>query len=205
MFSFKGRGVAIVFVSHNLQAVADLCDRVLFLKRSPQFMGSAAEGISAYVKSISAGAAKGDHAVTIRATLLDDRDTAVDVIAPGRRLRLRVAYESRVDVGDFLFAFIVRRTTDQLLVYDGQFTCRELGIDGLRAGRSVVIEYDFTAHLTRGQYHIQCHVFDLASQRFLGWLSPAGLLTIDERRTWGGVVDLGVRPRVLEGADSPVC
>ena len=200
MFSFKKRGVAIVFVSHNLQAVADLCDRVLFLHRSPKFLGPAAEGISAYVKSISAAAAQGDKPVTIGARLLDHADGPVDVIAPGQPLRLRVTYTSRFDVPEFLLAFIVRRTTDQLLVYDGQFTSAELGLPGLSAGRELVVDYHFVAHLTRGQYYVQCHVVDLRTQQFIGWLSPAGLLTVDERRTWGGVADLAVRASVVSGA-----
>ena len=199
MFSFKERGAAIVFVSHNLQAVADLCDRVLFLNRSPQFMGPAAEGISAYVKSISAAAVQSEKPVTIRATLLDHADAPVDVITPGQPLRLRVTYHSRVDIAEFVLAFIVRRTTDQLLVYDGQFTSAELGLPGLSAGRPLVLDYQFQAHLTRGQYHIQCHVFDLRAQQFMGFLSPAGLLTVDEHRTWGGVSDLAVRASVVSG------
>jgi lipopolysaccharide transport system ATP-binding protein len=200
MFSFKKRGVAIVFVSHNLQAVADLCDRVLFLHRRPQFLGSAAEGISTYVRSISAPAAQSDKPVAIAANLLDPADAPADVITPGRPLRLRVSYTSRVDVPEFLLAFIVRRTTDQLLVYDGQFTSAELGLPGLRVGRELVLDYDFLANLTRGQYHIQCHVVDLQTQQFIGWLAPAGLLTVEERRTWGGVADLAVRASVVTGA-----
>jgi lipopolysaccharide transport system ATP-binding protein len=200
MFSFKQRGAAIVFVSHNLQAVADLCDRVLFLNRSPQFLGSAAEGISAYVKAISAAAVKSDKPVAISASLLDQADAPVDVVTPGQPLRLRVTYRSRVDVAEFLVAFIVRRTTDQLLVYDGQFTSAELGLPTLAPGRELVVDYHFLAHLTRGQYHVQCHVVDVQTQQFVGWLSPAGLLTVDERRTWGGVADLAVRASVVSGA-----
>jgi lipopolysaccharide transport system ATP-binding protein len=200
MYSFKQRGVAIVFVSHNLQAVADLCDRVLFLHRRPKFLGEAAEGISAYVKSLSAAVAHSDKPVTIGARLLDDAGGTVDVITPGQPLRLRVAYTSRVEVPEFLLAFIVRRTTDQLLVYDGQFTSAELGLPRLEAGRELVLDFHFLAHLTRGQYDITCHVVDLRAQQFIGWLSPAGLLTVNERRTWGGVADLAVRPSVVSGA-----
>jgi lipopolysaccharide transport system ATP-binding protein len=201
MFSFKRQGVAIVFVSHNLQAVADLCDRALFLRQSTQFLGPTAEGISAYVKSISAVDMSGDKPVSISATLLDEHSEApADVISPGQPLRLRVTYGPRIDVSEFLLAFIVRRTTDQLLVYDGQFTSAELGIPHLAAGRELVLDYHFLPHLTRGQYHIQCHVVDLRTQQFVGWLAPAGLLTVDERRTWGGVADLGVRAEVVSGA-----
>jgi hypothetical protein len=152
------------------------------------------------VRSISTAVAQTGKPVSIGARLLDHTDRSVDVIAPGEPLRLRVTYTSRVDIPEFLLAFIVRRTTDQLLVYDGQITSAELGLPGLAAGRELVVNYDFLAHLTRGQYHIQCHVVDVRTQQFAGWLSPAGLLTIDERRTWGGVADLAVRASVASGA-----
>jgi hypothetical protein len=150
---------------------------------------------------VSAAVADRDSPVTIRATLLDEHcGTASNVIAPGRPLTLRVTYLPRTDVSDFLLVFAVRRTTDRLLVYDGQFTSGELGIPGLVAGRELVLDYHFVPHLTRGQYDIQCHVVDLRTQQFVGGLVPAGLLTVDERRTWGGVADLGVRAEVVSGA-----
>src|SRR5437763_13048636 len=41
MRQFRSEGVAIVFVSHNLHAVADLCDRVLLLDGGmPRKMGA---------------------------------------------------------------------------------------------------------------------------------------------------------------------
>src|SRR4029079_13421502 len=40
MRQFKHDGVTIVFVSHNLQAISDLCDRVLYLKQSVQAFGT---------------------------------------------------------------------------------------------------------------------------------------------------------------------
>jgi energy-coupling factor transporter ATP-binding protein EcfA2 len=198
MFSFKRDGVAIVFVSHNLQAVADLCDEVLFLRRSTQFLGSAAAGISAYVRAVSVADTVDERPVEIRATLLREQGgDPAEVISPGQPLRLRVKYRPRVHVSEFLVAFIVRRTTDQLLVYDGQFTSAEIGVQALLPGTELVMDYHFTSHLTRGQYHIQCHLVDLRSQQFLGSLAPAGLLTVDERRTWGGVADLAVRAEVV--------
>jgi lipopolysaccharide transport system ATP-binding protein len=196
MFAFKRQGVSIVFVSHNLQAVADLCDRALFLKGSTQFLGPTAEGISRYVNSLTVTDRRSEHPVSTKVSLMDrDSERRVDVVTPGQRLRLRAEFVPSCDVGPFLVSFIVKRSTDELLVYDGQFPCAELGRDGLRTGEPMIVEFDFVANMTRGQYHIDTLLFEVSSQRFLAWLSPAALVTVDERRTWGGVADLAVRVR----------
>src|SRR5688572_789451 len=49
MQDFKRKGVAIVFVSHNLQAVASLCDRALFLAGTTRAIGDPHDVIRAYV------------------------------------------------------------------------------------------------------------------------------------------------------------
>ena len=72
MFEFKRRGVAIVFVSHNLQAVADLCDQVLVLRREPLFLGDPTLGINTYVRSLERAVESGTS-VAISAALLDAR------------------------------------------------------------------------------------------------------------------------------------
>ena len=204
MYAFKREGVAIVFVSHNLQAVSDLCDEVLFLRRRTEFMGPTAAGISAYVRSISTTRANDQRPVEISASLLTaDGGAAPDVVSPGQPLRLRVKYKTSIPLPEFFVAFIVKRTTDQLLVYDGQFSSGELAVAPLAAGQSLTLEFGFTPNLTRGQYHIECHIVNQANQNFVGWLSPAGLLAVEERRTWGGVADLQVTPQLSDGSDVP--
>jgi lipopolysaccharide transport system ATP-binding protein len=193
MFEFKRQGVAIVFVSHNLQAVSDLCDQVLSLRRSTQFIGPTAEGISHYVRSLAVKHEPGGQPVAIKAELTHrNTDKPVEVVVPGQALRLRATYEPSRDIQDFVVSFIVKRSTDELLVYDGQFPASELGLAGLAAGQRLVLNFDFVANITRGQYHVDTLLFELASQQYLGWLSPAGLVTVNERRTWGGVADLQV-------------
>jgi lipopolysaccharide transport system ATP-binding protein len=199
MFEFKRQGAAIVFVSHNLQAVSDLCDQVLFIKRSTQFLGPTAEGISRYVRSLAVKRERGTEPVVIEAELTDRRTgKPAEVVVPGQPLRLRAVYQPTRNVQDFVVSFIVKRSTDELLVYDGQFPATEFGMTGLAAGQRLVVNFDFVANITRGQYHVDTLLFELSSQQFLGWLSPAGLLTVDERRTWGGVADLAVGATVEE-------
>ena len=54
------------------------------------------------------------------------------------------------------------------------------------------VELDDGAHLTRGHYHLECHVVHNPTSRILSRLRPAGALTVDESRTWAGVADLEI-------------
>src|SRR5687767_14298054 len=71
MEHFKHQGVAIVFVSHNLQAVSTLCTHALFLAGTPRAYGHPDEVIRAYVASAdAAGEAGNNDAVRIQSSRL---------------------------------------------------------------------------------------------------------------------------------------
>jgi lipopolysaccharide transport system ATP-binding protein len=189
MFDFKRQGVAIVFVSHNLQAVADLCDEVLVLRRERLFLGDPTLGISTYVRSLEGGVQSGGS-VDISAALVDAQGRPVEVVRPGDRLALRATFAAKTGIRDFMIAFRIVRSTDQLLVYDAHFPASELGVSGMGQGAQLDLAFEFTANLTRGQYHVESLMFEVESQRHLAWLRPAGLFAVEEHRTWGGVADV---------------
>jgi hypothetical protein len=63
-----------------------------------------------------------------------------------------------------------------------------------------VVDFHFRAHLTRGQYHLGCHVFDTRTQEYTDRVVPTGILTVEETRTHSGVADLHVAPVIRESA-----
>jgi len=195
MHEFKRRGTAIVFVSHNLQAVGSLCDRALFLRGSVQQLGVPHEVIRNYVSSMSElGAREKSLEVRIHsARLLDERNVDATDVAAGSELTLRVEYTPVRDFSHLTFGFLVYRSTDNLLVYDANLTGEELGISMVRKGQSVQIDFTFMAHLTRGHYHVVCHACHNPTQSFIGYLSPAAVFSVTEQRTWAGVANLDVR------------
>ncbi|HEX6534380.1 MAG TPA: ABC transporter ATP-binding protein [Gemmatimonadaceae bacterium] len=205
MHHFRNRGVAIVFVSHNLQQVADLCDQAVFLYREVRAQGPVQEVIAAYLgeAGVSGGSVTGEPVDILGARLTDPEGRPVTSIPPGAPLRLAVDYLARETTGDFHFGFVLRRSTDNLIVYDGNIAASEVGLDPVRAGGRFRLHFDFRAHLTRGQYHLECHVFHNPSQRYLGRLSPAGVLTVAETRTYAGIADIELaceRVELAEGA-----
>ena len=197
MERFKSEGVAIVFVSHNLQAVATLCNQALYLNREVRAFGPPDEVIAQYVNGLEPVGASNDSTVMISSQLLQ-QGRPVEVVSPGAELTLRVAYSSRVDLRDYTLGFLVHRSTDQLLVYDANFDGTEVGREVIHAGETMVVEFTFRTHLTRGHYYLECHVQHCPTQTFVGRLRPAANLSVQETRTWGGLADLEVRAALQE-------
>ena len=194
MKKFKQDGVAIVFVSHNMQAVADLCDRAVFLSGSVMAQGKTADVVATYFESVQGGHANvtGGEVEIGSVTLRSNGGQPVDTVTPGSALALKVTYSARETFSDITFGLLLHRSTDGLVVYDGNFKDLEVGVAGLTKGQKLSLTFRLRAHLTRGQYHFECHVFHGPTGRFLGRLSPAAMLRVDEMRTFSGVADLDV-------------
>jgi len=199
MEQFKRQGVALVFVSHNLQAISTLCDEALFIKSEPKARGATADVIRQYLStSMATQHTETGGAVDIVEARLTDRTGApVSIVRPGTPLSLRVKYLVREPLTEVDLSFVCHRSTDMLVAYDGNFHDSETRLSEVVPGTTVETDFEFTANLTRGQYHITCEVFHNPTQQFLSRLSPAAMLTIDEDRTYEGVADLGVSASAL--------
>lgn len=198
MRDFKRDGAAIVFVSHNMQAIASLCDEAVFLSRSVLAAGPVHDIIAAYLSESrkSLDSRSGGLVEILDVGLTDEQGRSVKEVRPGERLKFHVSYRAREPVADVQFGFLVHRSTDGLIAYDGSFRGDELGLRTLPQGRDVEIEFTFLAHLTRGQYHVECHVFHNPTQDYLVRLSPAGTFTVNESRTFAGVADVELQCRL---------
>jgi lipopolysaccharide transport system ATP-binding protein len=198
MLEFKRRGVAIVFVSHNLQAVATLCERALYLQNEVRAYGPVQEVLETYVGSVSRdGASAPADVAIVAADLMDATDRPVRIVQPNVRLKLRVTYTATVPVEDVTLGFLAHRSTDGLVVYDGNVRGEEIGLKRLAPGEAVTVEFSFRAHLTRGHYYLECHVLHNPTRRFLARLRRAAVFTVAEHRTFAGIADLEIDATVV--------
>ncbi len=200
MEAFKRAGVTIIFVSHNLQAVRNLCETALYLHGSVEALGPAQDVIQQYVQGTSGDRrVQADAAVQVaEAHLLDPDGRPAAVVSPGSPLTLRVVYVAREAISNLTLGFLTHRSVDGLVVYSDNVRGEELGLRSLMPGEQVVVDFAFRAHLTRGQYHLECHAFHNPTQQHLSRLCPAGIFTVNETQTHGGVADLELRPTVVE-------
>ena len=196
---FRRQGAAIVFVSHNLQAVMRLCDHALHLQHAVCAYGRSDEVVNNYVRSTGEArtlSSDGDL-VICGAELRRDDESDTPMVSPGDELALRVNYRVKRPATQLSFGFSVLRSTDHMLVYDGNFLAEELGLGTLTEGATFTVEFKFRVNLTRGQYHLACHVFHNPTNSFVSRLSPAGMISVHETRSYCGIADLQVRPTVL--------
>lgn len=197
MLEFKRQGVAIVVVSHNLQAISTLCDDALYLDHRPVALGPTMGVIDRYIRNSGAQeSARVNSNVKVTACqLLTEDGRSCETVAPGTVLVARLTIEAQQELRDFSFFFRVRRSTDNLLVYDGNVPGSEGGCDVLRPLDPVVVDFVFRANLTRGHYYVEVHLFHDPTQVFLVALTPAASFVVEEMRTHAGIADLQLELR----------
>jgi len=192
MKRFRDEGTAIVFVSHHLPAVAQLCNRVLLLDRGASVtVGSPAAVIAEYC---AGGHTTSDHDdVVIGAALrnADDRGAAdAFEVAPGDRLELDVTLEFRLDVERATIGVVVWDLTRELYVYGA--SSEFVGVPPIRARRGDVRAFAFSmdANLTRGLYAVEVNVIDPDRHRFLGIARGIKHFQVVEHVSYDGVANL---------------
>jgi lipopolysaccharide transport system ATP-binding protein len=201
MKEFKRSGVTIVFVSHNLQAVAELCDRTLVLNHSVTALTETPKAIEAYVRrSLQEKAPQTSDVRIVSTKLVNAAGREVHDAAPGDALKLVVNYTAVKPYRDLQFGFLVHRSTDGLMVYDESVPQVDVGLPPTIEAGEFTIAFDFKAHLTRGQYQIELHVYHSPTHVFLTRLRPAELFSVSETKTFAGVADLDVRARAMGDA-----
>lgn len=190
---FKKQGVAIVFVSHNLQAVTELCDNALFLAGEAKAYGPAQQVMETYLSSLaSAEAVQG--AIAIESTeLLDAHGAMTQNVGPGDVMRLRLSCRVHERVSGVTVGFAAFRSTDGLKVYDTTWSLADLGVDDLPPGETFTIDFDYKAHLTRGHYFLDTGIFDGRTHTEIARRRPAAVFAVDETATRAGVADLNTK------------
>jgi len=190
MKAFKRDGVAIVFVSHNMQAVGELCDEAVVVKGTPRFRGGVGQAVQCYLALSNDGqqTGRGDDVSASAVRLTDAHGAEVDAVAPHTPMQLHADIYLGRDFRELIFGVIVRRSTDAMQVFDAAYTAEELGFDRITAGQTVRLRYDHVLHLARGQYTYEVNVYDVAESRHR-LVVPAGGVRVDEYRTHSAIAD----------------
>lgn len=192
MLEFKRQGIAIVLVSHNLQAVGRLCENAVYLAGSVKAFGPTADVLDAYVRASHKLEHTSEYSsIQIRSVsfVTAESTSGHREVEPGTPLTLRVEASSLEPLDDVTFGFAIYRSTDQLVVYNGQIDRGELGSANPIVG-DFLLNLHFRAHLVRGHYYISLHVLHNPTQTFLVSPRQVATLSIQENRSRSGVADV---------------
>ena len=157
---FRDAGAAIVFVSHNMQAITSLCDRAMLLRPGrPPLLSTVSDVAAIYAAPAEAAH---DPRVSIRRFALQHRGDAAPVraaIAPGAPLTLDVEIEVAAALPRCCIGLEVVRS-DGLVMFNGSPQIDGEAALDLEPGHVVRTRIHFRANVLRGTYRVVVHLAD---------------------------------------------
>jgi lipopolysaccharide transport system ATP-binding protein len=159
---FRQAGIAIAFVSHNMQAVATLCDRAMLLRpNQAPLLASVADVTSAYASTSIVSVS--DPRVEVLSAALRRSEPGEEALigpaAPGAALLLDVRVRVTTELPRAGFLFQVVRS-DGTIMFTGMSTLDGDPETHFLAGDVARIRTHFSANVLRGTYIINVHFVD---------------------------------------------
>jgi lipopolysaccharide transport system ATP-binding protein len=202
MRSVTSEGRTVIFVSHSLGQVEDLCDRVILLERGNlEAMGNPDAVITEYVNRLdevheepgaddrwvpAAAHAGGDRrARLVRVRLTDADDEVLETVPAGRPFRVHATFEVASDVPDAIFEL-------GLATPGGQRFTATHSTDGGAAPETLrrgfhEVSADLHVHLQPGEYRLEVAALSATDQRPFDLVPDALTFTVFtdvDRDTW---------------------
>jgi lipopolysaccharide transport system ATP-binding protein len=152
-------GVTIIFISHNLRAVTDLCPKTMLLDRGKVLrIGPSDEIVKYYLDHIASTTDQGfltDVASSIRVSkvVLTKDGNEESRFSTGDRIIVRITITSEVDYNDLGLHVYLKDSDDYRLFYV-YLELLETGAFSIRAGETKEIQVELNLHLGTGFYNM---------------------------------------------------
>jgi lipopolysaccharide transport system ATP-binding protein len=180
-----------VFVSHNLRAVMEMCDRCLLLDHgSILACGPAAETVREHLnRGQIESARKGVDGISISRAVFRGRN--------GEGLQFESGEKAVFDI-DITAKRACEHLSVALAMYDSSMyavfeTSTELltcsGIS-MKEGETKRIAFELNLHLGQGTYHLNCYLGEHATNQLYDARSPAATIYVQSRRDILGIANL---------------
>jgi ABC-type multidrug transport system ATPase subunit len=196
MRSILTGGATVIFVSHSLRSVADLCSRaLLFAKGRLVEDGKASAVIHTYMKrKIPASAAASDSDVVIESVAIYGKDGPRNDFMSGDKAQVEIRVKALRDSPRVACLLVLQDDQN----YDIFNTSSErLGHQSpdLRAGECFVFRIELALHLARGNFHVAAGLYRYDIAKLYDPIAYAGTLFINTVSDVRGIVNL--EPRVV--------
>lgn len=192
-------GATVIFVSHNLQAVAEFCQRGILLEKGRVIAdGPTDEVVRRYLDTASNQEARRDEGpVRVVRTTVTGVDGQSGRFAAGQKARVQVSLEALAPV---------EKVAVVLDVYNTEFyevfntSSERLGTPPitLEKGETAVCEFDVTLNLGPGTYYLGLYLYRYDVERQYAHVFPATSFVVTSDRDTRGAANL--YPKVVRYA-----
>ncbi len=191
MKSIVKEGVAVVFVSHNLWAIIEMCEQCILLDHGRILAhGPAAEVVREHLNrgqtetartnvdgiSISRAVFRGRNGQGLRFESGEKATLDIDITASRAYEHLSIAL-----VMHDASMYPIFETSTELLTCSG-FSIKE--------GQTKRITFELNLHLCQGTYHLNCYLGEHATNRLYDSLTPAATIYVQSCRDMLGIANL---------------
>jgi len=187
-------GTSVVFVSHNMAAVADLCSATLLLDHGQAvFIGDTQAACSRYMQLLSDNTST--HPESDVAIIHSSLSTANgETIRPGDPIELTIGLSFAKQIRNPTFYLLLNRLSDNLPLYN--VAAQECGLPFrvYQPGERIFIRFQARAHLLRGTYTIGFNIYMPSEGRHLVRAESLYHFTVQENTSYCGIVDIECRP-----------
>jgi ABC-type polysaccharide/polyol phosphate transport system ATPase subunit len=206
MREFRDTGRTFVLVSHDLDAVREMCDRTIVMDRGRiLFDGPVAEGVELYRQRVSSAATpttprpSDSRRVRIADVHLVGPDgNPVGDVLPSTPLIAQVRIQALDHVEACSVGLTVSRG-DGTHLYELHTTWQGVGVGPLAPEQEATIDVRFTAHLLAGHYTIGVAVTDVPGRETWAVDAAAAFFSVEPAPGGAGLVDLSGSTSVSEG------
>ena len=206
MRSFCDAGKTFVLVSHDLDAVRELCDRAIVLDQGRvAFDGRVADGVELYRQRMAAAAAPvAPRASSLRrvrieeVSLLGADETPVSEVPPSTGVTLRVRLHAAEPVEALSLGVTVTRA-DGTHLYEYHTAWQGLGVGPVAAGEGATVDVRLVVNLLAGRYAASVTVTDASGRDTWAVQAEAARFEVQPVAGGAGLVNLAASASVSEG------
>jgi len=162
MLEYKKRGISIIFVSHNMDSVREVCDQAILLDNGViAHKGEIESVISEYYIRHSEQQKGGKSSSTaielIDKKLVNSIGMTCSVFNSGEKVSIEITLRAHRDLRDVCFAIVVRNSAG-MVVFDTStdLLCRTKYT--YTASQTVLLKFDLEMNLLKGTYMIGCNI-----------------------------------------------
>ena len=161
MRSFKNRGTTIVFVSHNLQAVASLCDRAVLLNMGAiKQAGNSEEVVTYYLREFCK--AEGQSSTLIHLenwSLRNEKEKECNSFACGQRAKVDISLRFEETLSSIYITASVLSDNGTLVFWTDSASLSGQSLS-VSKGQHVFFSVWLNLNLSPGKYELRTTVFD---------------------------------------------
>lgn len=184
-------GSTVIFVSHNLRAVAEMCQRCLFLERGKVLMeGPAPMVVKEYLERNKDGSQEdaGKEVRILRAAFRDQNGKTLQ-FDTGQKVFFEVEIVGVEDV-DKLSLSLTMVDNDAYRVFDTSTERLDGKNFSLRKGQRKKVTFELNLHLGPGIYHVGVYLYRYDIERLYDSRVPAATIYVRSDRDIRGAANL---------------